>query len=430
MTVWRPGLDLGGSRGARRRCRIPLQIVVLWLVLLPLLGAPASAQRQDLTLPPGFAVVPITVVYGNPSALAWLGDDLLIASQEGWLFRLDDASPASEPIMILDLEARIGKGPEQGLMGVAADPDFPSRPYIYVYYTEARDSGHCDVLPANCRNRVSRFTMGADGQLDPASEQTLIDTIMVGSLHNAGDLVFGRDRQLYITTGDAAAWWNSQNLTNLNGKILRVDRDGNPTPDNPFAGPEAESCQDVIRQSADGAPCPEIFAWGLRNPFRIAFNPNTPTDVFYINDVGQVTWEEIDLGLRGANYGWPEREGPCLEEQTENCSPAEQFIEPIYAYNRDSGCFAVTGGAFVPAGSAWGQEFAGKYLFADWGCGTIFTLAPGEDGRMVAEPLASGLTPVVPILFDPEGNRLFYGLEYGIVNAIIRTPEAAATPGP
>lgn len=391
---------------------------VLLALLLSLFAVSSAAGQDDVSVPPGFVDVPIAEIYGSPTDLAWLGDDLLIAAQEGWLYRLEGGSASSQPKLLLDLSLSIGKGSEQGLLGAVADPDFATRPYIYVYYTEARESGHCDVGPANCHNRVSRFTMAPDGTLDPASELTLFDTIMVGWMHNGGDLAFGDDGWLYVSVGDAGYPPNAQDLRNLNGKILRIDREGGPAPGNPFADPEAAPCQEAPRLSSADAPCPEIFAYGLRNPFRFAFDPNVKSSRFYINDVGQIAWEEIDVGEAGANYGWPEREGPCPTEVLTGCRPSDEYVEPIYAYSHPTGCFAITGGAFVPEASDWGAAYAGKYLFADWGCGKIFVLEVSDDGRFAASPLASGLTTIAPILFAPDGGRLYYGREGGVIRAI------------
>ncbi len=389
---------------------------------LSLASTSTVASQDATTLPPGFQDIPITEIYGSPTDFAWLGGDLLITAQEGWLYRLEGGSADAHPELLLDLSLHIGKGPEQGLLGVIADPEFASRPYLYLYYTEDLENGHCDLSPPRCRNRVSRFTMAPDGTLDPASEVSLLDTIMVGWMHNGGDIAFGDDGFLYVSTGDAGYPPDSQDLRNLNGKILRIDRDGQPAPGNPFANLDAASCQEAPRVSADQPPCPEIFAWGLRNPFRFAFDPNVDMSRFSINDVGQISWEEIDDGALGANYGWPEREGPCPNETLTGCSPSATFVEPIYAYSHETGCFAITGGAFVPQRSSWGAAYAGKYLFADWGCGTIFVLVMGEDGRYAASPFATGLTTIAPIAFSPDGSRLYYGREGGIVRAIATGP--------
>ena len=395
-------------------CTRLIRYGIVLALLLPMIHLALRAEVLAAEPPPGFSDRGVVTVYGDPTDLAWLGEDLLIATSNGWLFRLPAGTPPGAPlgtaVMILDVSDRVGIGQEQGLLGVIADPDFPVRPYIYVYYTRAESSGHCTELPAYCYNRVSRFTMGDDGLLDPDSEFPLLDTIMVGNLHNAGDLAFDTEDRLYVSTGDAGHWRNSQNLTNLNGKILRIDRDGAPAPGNPFGSADSVACN----QRPPGKPehaCPEIFAYGLRNPFRIAFDPNYTEPVFYINDVGQEGWEEINLGIAGADYGWPMREGPCLTQSDKPCKPSRNLVEPIFTYAHETGCFAITGGAFVPGWSAWGSAYLGKYLFADWGCSAIQMLIPGKDGRLVADRFAIHIPAVTGLLFSADGDALYYAFE-------------------
>lgn len=417
-TVWRRGQC---RKGPRLLLRATLAFVAVLLLVSPVLGA-----QPAMELPEGFVALPIAHVFGSPTDLTWNGPDLLVSTQEGWIYRLPNGEPTEYPQLMLDVSDRVGKGPEQGLLGVVVDPQFPDMPYVYIYYTRARESGHCDTLPANCTNRVSRFTMQDDGTLDPTSEVVLLDTLLVGTLHNAGDLAFGPDGYLYVSTGDAGYWNNAQNLSNLNGKILRIDREGAPAPGNPFAEPSGIRC-DEVEPPGLGMPCAEIYAFGLRNPFRITFDPASPESRFMINDVGHQSWEEIDLGGIGHNYGWPIREGPCPTGYNDDCAPNPAFIEPIYAYSHETGCLAATGGAFVPETGAWGAHWAGTYLFADWGCGKIFTLTQEPDGAYTATPIVGGLQTITPILMDPAGERLFYGREGGDVS-VIQPAKASATP--
>ena len=409
------------------RCIRHLRYGTVLALLLPMILLAVRAEVLAAEPPPGFGDRGVVAVYGDPTDLAWLGDDLLIATSNGWLFRLPAGSPPGSPlgtaVMILDVSSRVGQGPEQGLLGVVADPDFPVRPYIYVFYTKAEDSGHCTVFPAYCHNTVSRFTMGDDGQLDPDSELPLLDTIMVGTLHNAGDLAFDAEDRLYVSTGDAGYWRNSQNLTNLNGKILRINRDGSPALGNPFGNADSVPCNDRKPGKSMHA-CPEIFAYGLRNPFRIAFDPNYTVPIFYINDVGQEGWEEINLGIAGADYGWPMREGPCITESDEPCQPSRNLVEPIFTYAHETGCFAITGGSFVPGWSSWGAAYLGKYLFGDWGCSSIFVLNQGKDGRLVSNRFADQIPAITGLLFSADGDTLYYAYEQvpgsGQVGAIWR----------
>lgn len=413
----RPGVlisaEINRIRSTMRSAR-HLRFGMVLALLLPLVHLALGTDVLAAEPLPGFKDRAVVTVYGEPTDLAWLGDDMLIATENGWLFRESSSAAPDSPLgtaqMILDLSSQVGQGPEQGLLGVVADPDFPARPYIYVFYTRARESGHCLDFPANCSNRVSRFTMGDDGLLDPDSELPLLDSILVGPLHNAGDLAFDAENLLYVSTGDAGRWQNGQDLNNLNGKILRITRDGAPAPGNPFSAPDSLACNE--REPGESAgTCPEIFAYGLRNPFRVAFNPNEEDPIFYINDVGQAGWEEINLGIAGANYGWPLREGPCPIEMSLPCEPGDGLVEPIYTYAHETGCFAITGGAFVPDSSPWGTAFHNKYLFADWGCGKIFVLSPDEDGALVATPLAEDIQTVTALLFSSDGSALYYAYE-------------------
>ena len=158
--------------------------------------------------------------------------------------------------------------------------------------------------------------------------------------------------------------------------------------------------------------CQETFAWGLRNPFRIAFDPNAADTRFHISDVGQGTWEEIDLGAAGADYGWNLREGRCATGSTTNCgAPPAGMTNPVFDYGRSDGCGSITGGAFVPAGS-WPASYTGTYLFGDFVCGRIFQLVPNGAGGFNRLTFADGLgtASAVHLAFGPHttGTVLYY----------------------
>ena len=248
-------------------------------------------------------------------------------------------------------------GGERGLLGVAVDPDFKVNGYVYLYFTRPSPGA-----PGGCVNRVSRFTMTGDA-IDPNSEIVLVDNISSNAgNHNGGDLEIGGDGFLYISVGDAGADPRgdsspnnaAQDLSLLNGKILRVvPSTGDPAPGNPISGPGTASCR--VRGNLPSTPttsCQELYAWGLRNPFRFAFDPNTGPDRFFINDVGQSTREEVDEGGIGRNYGWPVREGQCpigLNPPCAAADPAAGFTEPLTDYPRTVGQ-VITAGAFIPNG--------------------------------------------------------------------------------
>lgn len=196
--------------------------------------------------------------------------------------------------------------------------------------------------------------------------------------------------------------------------MLRIARDGSIPSTNPLLGMSG-----AVRCGAPGTTpnyvlndqqrCTEIFAWGLRNPFRFSFRPGTSE--FFINDVGQNRWEEIDRGVRGANYGWNTREGFCARDSTTNCgAPPAGLTNPIYAYGRTNGCVSITGSAFVPDG-AFGPDMNGAYLFGDYGCGTIFKMT-GSGNTFSATPWVTelGSSSVVAMRFGASatGQSLYY----------------------
>jgi hypothetical protein len=181
---------------------------------------------------------------------------------------------------------------------------------------------------------------------------------------------------------------------------------------------------------ATNLKCQETFAWGLRNPFRMAFDPNAATTRFFINDVGQATWEEIDLGAAGADYGWNVREGHCATGSTTNCGPPPAgMTNPLFDYGRADGCGTITGGAFVPAG-VWPAPFAGKYLFADYLCGKIFRLDPDGAGGFTRVDFATGLGggSAVDMAFGPwKGSQALYYTSYQGGGQIRRITPTAGT---
>jgi glucose/arabinose dehydrogenase len=416
-------------------------VAVVLVLLVGLASAPGATTQRRAEVPAGFEDSLAATVDEYPTDLAWLGDDLLIATIGGKLYRLPGADPAAPLEVLLDIQDVVGTGREQGLVGVVADPGFAAgrNRFLYVYYT--RDEGGCSNQfrvpppdPSRCFNRLSRFDVPAAGAIDPASEKPLLPFVPVGiPNHNSGDLAFGKDGKLYLTVGDGgietgAGAEKAQDLGDLHGKVLRLDRDGSPPRDNPFAGKDAVACGQRLDGAAPataprGKRCAEIFAYGLRNPFRFAFDPNARGVRFFVNDVGEATWEEINLGRAKANYGWPRREGGCDYDPATalaECGGANprRFQAPIHAYNHDDGCTSVTAGAFVPAGSDWGREFRGAYLFGDWTCGTIFVLrekarGKGFDAEVFATPDAArpDSLALTALLFDRSGDVLYYAGE-------------------
>ncbi|OAS21430.1 hypothetical protein A8708_29585 [Paenibacillus oryzisoli] len=295
---------------------------------------------------------------------------LYIVQQPGKIVSVNMEKPQEKPSLILDITDRVNdSGNEQGLLGLAFDPKDPSLAYVN-YTTETHTIiARYKTLPTN------------PALLDPASEQVLLTFKQPYPNHNGGQLAFGPDGYLYIATGDGGSSGdpqnNSQNLQSLLGKILRIDVDkqegglhyASPA-DNPFISKGAK----------------EIYAYGLRNPWRFSFD--SATGKLWAADVGQNRFEEINLIEKGKNYGWRIQEGfECYEPKT-GCNKTG-LEQPLFTYGRDQGV-SITGG-YVYRGTKL-PELNGWYVYADYGTGNIWALSQQKDGTVTNRTLLkSGL---------------------------------------
>ena len=371
-------------------------------------GTGLSASHAAAAVPGGFTDVQIANPPGNPLSsptgiTPLAGGRALILEKTGAVRILNNAGVLlAADALTLD----VCTGSEMGLLGAAVDPAFTVNGYVYLFYT--RNAGDCSS-PAGRFGRVSRFTMSGD-TIVAGSEAVLLDNIAArGGNHNGGDLAVGQDGDLYVSigdsgqnprgTGDTAA----EDLSLLNGKIVRITTDGGIPADNPFVGDaNAASCATAGVSMSTSKKCLETYDWGLRNPYRFAFDPNTGATRFFINDVGQGTWEEVDQGGRGLNYGWNNREGFCDTGSTTSCPPTPAgFTDPLTAYPHSSGCTYITAGTFIPNG-VWPKQYDGSYLFADGGCGKIFERTAG--GAVdYGSPFASTSGVIVDMAFVTAG---------------------------
>ncbi|MFN8442683.1 MAG: PQQ-dependent sugar dehydrogenase [Caldilineaceae bacterium] len=374
--------------------------LLLTLLITASFAAARPAETVLAQVPSGFIDELLTTVSG-PTSMAFTPDGrLLITQQNGQLRVFQNGALLPNPAVdLLDpnhdgnyADSLICNDTERGVLGVAIDSGFATNHYVYLYYTY--DKSHINVdgvcprrasNPENPTNQVGRFVLSDDNQIDLASRTVLLSNIESNSgNHNGGDLHFGADGYLYISVGDggippqpsAIPALNAQLTTHLNGKILRIATDGSFPATNPYASAsDVRHCGDPAGMPSGSGPCGEVFAKGLRNPFRFTFQPGTNN--FYINDVGQNQWEEINQGASGADYGWRLREGPCpyppLGGSGCGTDPDPNDTAPLYTYNHSSGCSAVTGAAFVPSG-VWPAPYAGAYLYADYVCGKIYQL--------------------------------------------------------
>ena len=363
-------------RAGGRRLRVVLLSVVQCAVLgviqpsaaVALAGLPAGFNDSEYAT--GFA--------GRLTAMTFAPDGRLFVSEKQGAIRIvKDGVLTSQPFLTLATNT----DNEQGLKALVFDPAYASNGRFYVYYTDS----------VTLHNKVSRFTVSADPDVaNAASELVLVDGITTGVFHSAGALHFGADGKLYISTGDADYGPNAQNLTNLNGKILRINADGSIPADNPFVG------------QANARP--EIWALGLRNPFTFAFDPGSSR--MYINDVGNATWEEVNVGQAGANYGWPTCEGACNDAR---------FRDPIYAYRHDAGPGkSITGAAFYRA-SQFPAEYAGSFFFGDYVGNFIMRFDPATG---TVSDFATNAANPVDLDVGPDGALYYLSVEARKVNRI------------
>lgn len=395
--------------------RWALILVVLATLVPATLVVAAAGPAGAAVLPPGFSDDLVATV-GGPTALAFTPDGrMLVTTQAGTLRVVANGSLVAAPA--LDLTARICSNSERGLLGVAVDPAFATNRFVYLYYTHN--------LFGTCVNRVSRWVLSDTNTA--SGEVVLLDRIFsTAGNHNGGDLQFGKDGDLYVSVGDGGCDYATpancggandaaRDHNILSGKILRITRDPGVLPaDNPFLGADSASCA-TTGSTTVGLWCQETFAWGLRNPFRIAFDPNATGTRFNIDDVGQSTWEEIDQGAAGADYGWNVREGHCANGSTTDCGPPPAgMTNPIFDYSHADGCDSITGGAFVPNG-IWPSAFDGRYLFSDYICGRIFRLDPNGAGGFTRTDVVTGLgaSSAVDLRFGPwNGTQALYYTTY------------------
>jgi len=299
---------------------------------------------------------------------------------------------------------------EAGLLGLAFHPEFATNGEVYVSYTGT--SG-------GLQSRVSRFVSQDGGlTLSVGSEQQLLTLQQPAGNHNGGNMAFGPDGYLYVGFGDGGGAGdlnnNAQNTSNLFGTISRIDVDGIPPyeipPDNPFAGNT-----ECLTGVSGGAECPEIFAWGFRNPWRWSFD--SLDEDLWVGDVGQNNWEEIDRVELGMNYGWRVREGAHCFNPSSGC--ATNFEDPITEYSHALGN-SVTGG-YVYRGMAI-TDLVGTYVFGDFGTGRIFGVAANSANGVVADELLDSPHNISSFAEDLDGELYLLDYGNGFIFQIVEAP--------
>jgi glucose/arabinose dehydrogenase len=304
--------------------------------------------------------MPFVKVSGGPLAIVAPPDGsgrLFVATQDGHVWVVSGGQVSPTPM--LDIGGRITSGGERGLLGIAVHPRFPGDPRVFVDYTDR-----------NGNTVVSSFTIDPSNadRLDPASERIVFTTGQPYPNHNGGALLFGPDGDLYISLGDGGSGGdpqgNGQRLDTTLGKILRitVDRsDGGRAYGIPAGNPFTSNPLDR----------PEIWLYGLRNPWRMSFD--RATGDLWIGDVGQNLWEEIDVlraGASGLDFGWNRMEGTHCYKPSTGCDTSG-LTKPVAEYGHNPECTVI--GGYVYRGAAQ-PVLQGGYLFADYCSGAIFAI--------------------------------------------------------
>jgi glucose/arabinose dehydrogenase len=329
-----------------------------------------------------------------PVSTAFLPDGrMLVVELGGTIEVLPPPYTQPDPTPFLHLTNVASAGVAQGVYDFTFDPDFANNHYYYIFYTMATPN----------RDRLSRFTANATNSGTIAGSETVIyqDPQDAGLEHHGGAITFGNDGKLYFTTGDHQTASDAQLLTSPHGKLHRVNKDGTIPTDNPFydgTGPNVDS----------------VWARGLRNPFRAFYD--APTGRLYVGDVGgndySTAVEEVDLGARGANYGWPNSEGPC----------AAPCTSPLYSYPHNGRDASITGG-FVYHGNQFPSSYQGSYFFADYAQNWIKRLTFDANGNVTGvsnfEPIDGTVDgpygDIVHLTEGPDGALYYVDLGYSDV---------------
>jgi glucose/arabinose dehydrogenase len=364
--------------------------------------------------PPAIAVEPAfsQLAFEQPLAMMQAPGDStswFVVEKAGavWVFPDDPDATLNDVVLFADISDRVDSSPsEAGLLGMAFHPDYGTNGEVYLSYTRSI---------AGLESVVSRFVIDpTTGALDESSEEVLLTVPQSAGNHNGGNIAFGPDGFLYAGFGDGGGsgdpQGNGQDTTNLLATISRIDVDS-ATPyaipaENPFAG------NTECPRGAGTADCPEIFAWGFRNPWRFSFDRETGE--LWAGDVGENSWEEVDRVLVSENYGWSQREGAHCFDPPTGCSTDN--VDPIAEYPHDLGD-AVTGG-YVYRGSDI-PELEGFYLFGDFGSGRIWAVAADSEQGVEPGELVDTNLSIASFAESNEGELYALDIAAGTIHRIV-----------
>ncbi len=400
-----------------------MKIPALLAFALPavlLLALPAGAAN----VPDGFADEYVIGNLEQPASIAFLPDGrLFVIEQKTFRVRLVVSGAFTTTDPVATLTGINGSGDERGLLGIAVDPGWPARPYVYTHATAV--GGFVRISRYTATGDLA-FTGAGDLAIDPASRYDLLVGIPdAANNHNGGTVRFGPDGKLYVSLGEDANQCAAQDTTSLRGVILRLEVAN--LPDGPGGPPERALITPAGNPFPNGGLNARlIWAFGLRNPFRFHIDP--ASGVLFIGDVGQSLWEEIDRADHGGiDFGWPLREGPAASPTA--CVAPYLLAGPIAYYDRtrQNGAAVVSAGVYhAPPGavSPFPVEYEGDYFFSDYYTGALtrltgaihaWNVAPPVPGQPDAAHWATGLDAVSDYSIGP-GGALWYCVQFGGVS--------------
>ena len=372
---------------------IKLTIIPLLLSLIL-----TTASAQDITLQDVFPGVTIDNMLGL-EAPDMDTDYIYVLSQFGMVYQLDTANPENGAELWLDISDRISEleqWSELGLLGLAFHPDYEENGRIYISYATGRDADPY-------RSFISRFYVD-EGEVDMNSEEPILDYHQPAHNHNAGQIRFGPDEYLYISSGDgggqADQFENGQDTSNLLGTMIRIDVDNTDDGLN-YAIPEDNPFVD------DDDVLDEIYAYGFRNPWRFSFDFETGT--MWVADVGEDEWEIIHHVEGGKNYGWSIIEGSHCFPPGSSCDD-EGLEMPMYEYNPGDQRGSITGGYVYHGQNNPGLE--GLYIYGDYMMGKIWALDYDEENEEVLDNTELLDTNYRFSSFGEDSNGEIYALDY------------------
>ncbi|MDP9373288.1 MAG: PQQ-dependent sugar dehydrogenase [Chloroflexota bacterium] len=402
--------------------------------------APASqstvaASAAATALPGGFVQEVVAAGANVPTAFTFLPDGRILIAEKAGTVRLYK-NGALLPTPFLDLQDRVNDYWDHGLRGIAADPNFAQNGYVYVLYTYENDAGDYSGTKTQ---RLTRVT--ASGDTAPSGSEVVILGTMVGRscndfpagadclpadapVHEGGNIKFAADGTMFVSLGDAAHYnfvndnaLRAQNLDSLAGKILHVTATGAGLSTNPFWNGNAEASRS------------KVWAYGVRNPWRFTLRPGSGLP--YIGDVGWSTWDEIDVGVAGANLGWPCYEGDDRQSGYEPLAVCQALYargtgavrSPLVAYNGGgvgtNGGMSVTGGVFY-TGTTYPAQYQGAYFYGDYVQGFMRSLRVDAGDNLTEGPsdFATGADGPLDIDLGPDQNLYYLAINTGELRRI------------